>query len=89
MSPKQGMREKRREQLTRAAMACIVRKGYDHVTLEDVSREVGMSRGIASYYFNSKEDLLVSVLQMLSQIYQLIWIIFLSMAVCFSYQQPQ
>ena len=65
MSPKLGVREKRRKQLTRAAMECIAHKGYDHVTLEDVSRRSGMSRGTASYYFDSKEDLLTSVLEML------------------------
>lgn len=63
MAPKKELQEKRREQLTRAAMHFIVRKGYDHVTLGDVCGEIHMSRSIANYYFKNKEDLLVSVLE--------------------------
>ncbi len=63
MSPRKEMQEERREQLTWAAMHCIVRKGYDHVTLGDVCGEIHMSRSIANYYFKNKEELLVSVLE--------------------------
>ena len=57
------MREQRREELTLATMRCIVKKGYTHVTIEDICKEVGMSRGIVSYHFKNKEELLVSVLE--------------------------
>lgn len=63
MAPKKELHEKRREQLARAAMHFIVRKGYDHVTLGDVCGEIHMSRSIANYYFKNKEELLVSVLE--------------------------
>ncbi len=63
LAPRKKLQEKRREQLTRAAMHFIVRKGYDHVTLEDVCGEILMSRSIANYYFKNKEELLVSVLE--------------------------
>ena len=65
MAPRKELKEKRREQLTMAAMHYIVSKGYDHVTIEDVCGEIYMSRGIANYYFKNKEDLLVSVLERL------------------------
>ena len=46
-------------------MNFIVKKGYDHVTLGDVCGEIHMSRSIANYYFKNKEELLVSVLEMM------------------------
>jgi AcrR family transcriptional regulator len=63
LAPRKELQEERREQLTWAAMHCIVRKGYDHVTLGDVCSEIHMSRSIANYYFKNKEELLVSVLK--------------------------
>lgn len=63
MSPKIGIGDIRREQLTQAAMKCIASKGYHRVTLEDVSQEAGLSKGIASYYFKNREDLLISVIR--------------------------
>ena len=65
MAKRKELQEKRREQLTMAAMHYIVSKGYDHVTIEDVCGEICMSRGIANYYFKNKEELLVSVLERL------------------------
>jgi len=53
----------RREELTLAAMKCLAAKGYDRVTLDDVTKEAGLSKGIASYYFRNREDLLISVIQ--------------------------
>ena len=53
----------RREELTQAALKCIAVKGYDRVTLDDVTREAGLSKGIASYYFKNREELLASVIQ--------------------------
>jgi len=63
MVPKTQISNIRREELTRAAMKCIADKGYDRVTLDDVTREAGLSKGIASYYFNNREELLLSVIQ--------------------------
>ena len=63
MAARKRMREQRREELISAAMRCIVKKGYTHVTVEDICKEVGMSRGIVSYHFKNKEELMVSVLE--------------------------
>ena len=52
----------RKEELTQAALKCMAIKGYDRVTLDDVTREAGLSKGIASYYFKNREELLVSVI---------------------------
>jgi len=62
MAPKTEISDIRREELTLAALKCIASKGYDRVTLDDVTREAGLSKGIASYYFKNREELLVSVI---------------------------
>ena len=77
MVPKTQISHIRREELTKAAMKCIAAKGYDRVTLDDVTKEAGLSKGIASYYFNNREELLLSVIQKMRQevvkVARLIW----------------
>jgi len=63
MAPRTEISDIRREELTLAALKCIAEKGYDRVTLDDVTKEAGLSKGIASYYFKNREELLVSVIQ--------------------------
>ncbi len=67
MSPKKEISEIRREELTLAAMKCIALKGYDRVTLDDVTTEAGLSKGISTYYFKNREELLNSVIQRMWQ----------------------
>lgn len=50
-----------REHLLNAAAAVIVRQGYDKTTMSDIAAEAGMSRGTVYLYFQSKEDLLESL----------------------------
>lgn len=63
MAGKTEIRQIRKEELTQAALKCIALKGYDRVTLDDVTKEAGLSKGIASYYFKNREELLVSVIR--------------------------
>jgi len=63
MARKTEISEIRKEELTQAALKCMALKGYDRVTLDDVTKEAGLSKGIASYYFKNREELLVSVIQ--------------------------
>ena len=51
-------REKRRQQLIDATVACIARKGMGSTTLGDVAKEAGLSQGIVNLHFESKENLL-------------------------------
>jgi AcrR family transcriptional regulator len=39
----------------------MARRGYDHTTIRDVSRETGISLAGLYYYFKSKEDLLYQI----------------------------
>ena len=50
----------RRDELTSAALKCIVAKGFDRVTLEDVAIESGSSQGNLLYYFKNREALMTA-----------------------------
>jgi len=63
VAPRKEISDIRREELIQAALKCIAQKGYDRVTLDDVTREAGLSKGIASYYFKNRDELLVSVIR--------------------------
>jgi AcrR family transcriptional regulator len=61
--------EERRQQIVRAARRLIVRHGYSHTTLAQVAAEVGVSKGLVSYYFAKKDALFLAVLDsMLSRL---------------------
>lgn len=62
MAGKTEISQIRKEELTQAALKCMALKGYDRVTLDDVTKEAGLSKGIASYYFKNREELLISVI---------------------------
>jgi AcrR family transcriptional regulator len=46
----QGIRE--------AAIRVVSRKGYDHVTVQDIADEAGIAKGTVYLYFKSREDVL-------------------------------
>lgn len=62
-------REVRREQLIKATISCIARNGLSGTTMGDVTREAGLSQGIANLHFQSKEKLLVATLSHLADEY--------------------
>jgi AcrR family transcriptional regulator len=49
--------EQRRLTLLKAAFREVAEKGFSDVTLDDIARRAGVSKGITLYYFSSKEDL--------------------------------
>lgn len=57
--------EIRKEELTKAAIRSVALKGFDLVTLDDVAKEAGFSKGIVTYYFKSRDELLISVVRMM------------------------
>jgi len=52
--------EDRREELVRAAISLVARKGFAAVTLRDVAAEVGVAHGLIRHYFPSREALLAT-----------------------------
>ncbi|HTR02342.1 MAG TPA: TetR/AcrR family transcriptional regulator [Thermoanaerobaculia bacterium] len=47
----------RRLLLLKAAFREVAEKGFSEVTLDDIARRAGVSKGVTLYYFDSKEDL--------------------------------
>jgi len=53
--------QQRRAQILQAAMACFARQGYHATSMDDVVRQSGLSVGAIYTYFNSKEELFLSL----------------------------
>jgi AcrR family transcriptional regulator len=51
----------RREQIVEAAVAVITEQGLQNLSLSEIEKKAGMSRGQLTYYFPAKEDILVAV----------------------------
>ncbi len=47
----------RRLTLLKAAFREVAEKGFSEVTLDDIARRAGVSKGVTLYYFDSKEEL--------------------------------
>jgi TetR/AcrR family fatty acid metabolism transcriptional regulator len=59
MPTKEAVVEQFRCQAIRdAAMRVVARKGYDHVTVQDIADEAGIAKGTVYLYFKSREDIL-------------------------------
>lgn len=56
--PKVGMEPIRRKQVINATLDCVATDGFDGLTLEIVARKAGVSKGVVSYYFKGKDDLI-------------------------------
>jgi len=57
--PKVGMEPIRRKQIINAVLSCIAKVGMDKVTLDMVADKAHVSKGVVSYYFKNKHDLLL------------------------------
>ena len=66
-------REKRRLQLIQATMRSIASHSLSETTVSTVSNEAGLSRGIISLHFQSKEKLLLETLVHVADEYKLLW----------------
>ncbi|MCE9530033.1 MAG: TetR/AcrR family transcriptional regulator [Planctomycetes bacterium] len=51
----------RREQIVEAAVGIIVRQGLHNLSLSKIEQAAGMKRGQLTYYFPTKEDILLAV----------------------------
>ncbi len=55
--------EDRRDQIIDAAMQVFPQKGFIRATNKDIAREAGITPGLIYYYFDSKEDLLKTIVE--------------------------
>ena len=57
----------RRQQLIDATIRCIAQHGLSAVTMQMVTREAGLSLGIANLHFESKDNLLKETLRFVAE----------------------
>jgi TetR/AcrR family transcriptional repressor of bet genes len=60
---RKDIKDARRAQLIEATIDSIARYGFARTTLADVARQAKLSQGIVSFYFASKQDLLLATLR--------------------------
>jgi len=60
-APRFDRTEERRRQIMEAALVCFARKGYYKTTMDDIVAESGLSKGSLYWYFDSKDDLFISM----------------------------
>lgn len=52
----------RREQIVQAGRRLVAEKGWLNVSIRDIAAEAGVSRGVITYHFKDKDDIIASVL---------------------------
>jgi TetR/AcrR family fatty acid metabolism transcriptional regulator len=60
----------RRRQIIDAALDVMARKGWSETSIDEITREAGVSRGLVSYHFKDKADVLAGVLERCRESYQ-------------------
>ena len=62
-------KQERRQQLIEATIRCIARDGLGSTTMQMVTREAGLSLGIANLHFETKDNLLQETLRFVAEEY--------------------
>ena len=57
------MPDQTKERIVEAAYHALVRHGYHETSMKDIAAEAGLAPGLAHYYFQTKEDLLVAAIE--------------------------
>ena len=58
----QELREKSRERILSSALEVFAEKGYEAASISDVTERAGVSRGLVTYYFTTKQRLAAELL---------------------------
>ena len=62
MSPRLDVSEERKNQILDAATQVFMQKGFDKARMDDIVEETGLSKGTLYWYFKSKYDIIISIL---------------------------
>jgi len=62
------IRSIRQEQIIEAAVAVIAEQGLPNLSLSEIEKKTGMSRGQLTYYYPAKEDILIAVFDRLLEL---------------------
>src|SRR5467141_4366291 len=57
------MPDQTKARIVDAAYRTLVRRGYHETAMKDIAAEAGVAPGLAHYYFETKEDLLVAAIE--------------------------
>src|SRR4051794_32138934 len=60
--------DERREQILDAANTLFAGQGYDEVSIEDIARAAGITRGLVHHYFGGRKDVYVALLERLAAV---------------------
>src|SRR3989442_12572859 len=52
-----------KDRIVDAAYRALVKRGYHETSIKDIAAEAGVAPGLAHYYFETKEDLLVAAIE--------------------------
>jgi len=66
-------REVRRKEILDAAMRCYTKKGYHGTTMDDITRESGLTKGGIYWHFKSKREIYLEMLQEHKKIHLALW----------------
>jgi len=65
MSPRPDVSEKRKNQILDAAANVFSRRGFHDARVDDIAEEAGLSKGTLYWYFKSKDDIIIGLLDRL------------------------
>ena len=57
--------EARRSQIVETAIQTIATEGFSHTSLAEIAKKAGISKGVISYHFSGKEELVEEILRSL------------------------
>jgi AcrR family transcriptional regulator len=60
--------ERRREQILDAANGLIAERGYEEISIEDIARAAGVTRGLVHHYFGGRKAVFLALLERLGTI---------------------
>ena len=60
--------EQRRDQILDAANTLFAEHGYDEVSVEDIAKAAGVTRGLVNHYFGGRKEVYIGLLQRLGAI---------------------
>jgi TetR/AcrR family transcriptional repressor of bet genes len=58
--------EARRAEITRALLTVIAQHGYERATIQSIAAQAGLAPGLIHYHFKSKQEILVSLIEMMA-----------------------
>ena len=54
--------EERKQELVATAQTLFLKNGYEQTSVSDIVKQVGVAQGLFYYYFNSKKDIFLAVI---------------------------